>query len=116
MTTIRFFESTEAFRAWLEANAESEFELLVGFRKVATGRTSMTWSESVDEALCFGWIDGVRRRIDDQSYSIRFTPRKPSSQVTHFFIHWAWPMGNGALTEADAPHDTPLTPSEVTLR
>ncbi len=79
MTTIRFFESTEAFRAWLEANAESEFELLVGFRKVATGRTSMTWSESVDEALCFGWIDGVRRRIDDQSYSIRFTPRKPSS-------------------------------------
>ncbi len=67
------------FRAWLEANHQSETELLVGYSKVSTGKPSMTWSESVDQALCFGWIDGVRRRIDDESYSIRFTPRKPKS-------------------------------------
>ncbi|HET9765225.1 MAG TPA: YdeI/OmpD-associated family protein, partial [Thermoanaerobaculia bacterium] len=54
-------------------------ELVVGFWKKETGKPSMTWSESVDEALCFGWIDGVRRRIDDESYSIRFTPRRPTS-------------------------------------
>jgi uncharacterized protein YdeI (YjbR/CyaY-like superfamily) len=52
---------------------------LVGFHKVGSGRPSMSWSESVDVALCFGWIDGVRKRIDDESYSIRFTPRKPNS-------------------------------------
>jgi uncharacterized protein YdeI (YjbR/CyaY-like superfamily) len=53
--------------------------LLVGFHKVDSGRPSMTWPESVDEALCFGWIDGVRKRIDEHAYSIRFTPRKPAS-------------------------------------
>jgi uncharacterized protein YdeI (YjbR/CyaY-like superfamily) len=74
-----FFETPEAFRAWLEANHETETELLVGFHKRGSGRLSMTWPESVDQALCFGWIDGVRRRIDDHSYSIRFTPRKPRS-------------------------------------
>jgi uncharacterized protein YdeI (YjbR/CyaY-like superfamily) len=74
-----FFETPEAFRAWLEANHETETELLVGFHKRGSGRPSMTWPESVDQALCFGWIDGVRRRIDDHSYSIRFTPRKPRS-------------------------------------
>ena len=74
-----FFESAAAFRRWLEANAATEKELLVGFRKVDSGFPSITWPESVDEALCFGWIDGIRRRIDDASYSIRFTPRKPTS-------------------------------------
>jgi uncharacterized protein YdeI (YjbR/CyaY-like superfamily) len=74
-----FFESPLAFRAWLEVHAATAAELLVGFHKVATGRPSLSWSESVDEALCFGWIDGVRRRIDEHAYSIRFTPRKPGS-------------------------------------
>jgi uncharacterized protein YdeI (YjbR/CyaY-like superfamily) len=74
-----FFESALLFRAWLEANHSKAAELIVGFRKVSTGLPSMTWSESVDEALCFGWIDGVRKRIDDESYLIRFTPRRSGS-------------------------------------
>ena len=79
MATPLFFETTGDFRAWLEVNAASASELLVGYHKVATGRPSMSWSGSVDEALCFGWIDGVRKRIDDNTYSIRFTPRKATS-------------------------------------
>ncbi|MBK7116687.1 MAG: bacteriocin-protection protein, partial [Proteobacteria bacterium] len=79
MASPRFFESADAFRAWLVKNAATASELLVGYHKVATGRPSMSWSESVDEALCFGWIDGVRKRIDDDTYSIRFTPRKATS-------------------------------------
>ena len=79
MTSPKFFPTSAAFREWLEANAGERTELLVGFHKIATGRPSLSWSESVDEALCFGWIDGVRRRIDDASYSIRFTPRNPDS-------------------------------------
>ncbi len=74
-----FFSSQEEFRSWLEANHDRASELLVGYYKTGTGRASMTWEESVDQALCFGWIDGVRRRIDDDSYSIRFTPRKARS-------------------------------------
>lgn len=74
-----FFPTPQDFRNWLEKNHKSEKELLVGFYKVATKKPSMTWSESVDQALCFGWIDGVRKSIDEESYSIRFTPRKPTS-------------------------------------
>ena len=74
-----FFVSALEFRAWLEVNHTSAKELIVGFRKVGTGLPSMTWPESVDEALCFGWIDGVRKRIDEGSYQIRFTPRKQGS-------------------------------------
>jgi len=74
-----FFARPALFRRWLEANHEKESELLVGFHKRDSGRESMTWPESVAEALSFGWIDGVRRRLDDDSYTIRFTPRKPSS-------------------------------------
>jgi len=79
MTSATFFATPEAFRHWLQAHAANGRELLVGFHKVGSGQPCMTWSESVDEALCFGWIDGVRRRIDEHTYSIRFTPRKPSS-------------------------------------
>ena len=75
----RFFSSQEKFRKWLEQNHASERELVVGFWKVASGKPSMTWSESVDQALCFGWIDGVRKSLGDESYTIRFTPRKPKS-------------------------------------
>ncbi len=74
-----FFENAAAFRRWLAHNGERATELFVGYRKVGTGETSLTWPESVDEALCFGWIDGVRKRIDEHSYQIRFTPRKPNS-------------------------------------
>jgi uncharacterized protein YdeI (YjbR/CyaY-like superfamily) len=74
-----FFATPADFRAWLQEHHETETELLVGFYKKGSGRPSITWPESVDQALCFGWIDGVRRRIDDESYSIRFTPRKARS-------------------------------------
>ena len=79
MVTPTFFATPSAFRRWLDAHAATATELLVGFHKVSTGQPSMSWSQSVDEALCFGWIDGVRKRIDDATYTIRFTPRKPSS-------------------------------------
>lgn len=75
----RHFATPAEFRAWFEAHHATEAELLVGFHKKGTGRPSITWPESVDVALCFGWIDGVRRRIDEERYSIRFTPRKKSS-------------------------------------
>jgi uncharacterized protein YdeI (YjbR/CyaY-like superfamily) len=74
-----FFRSADAFRQWLERHGGVKQELLVGFYKTDSGKTSISWPESVDEALCFGWIDGVRKRIDDVSYTIRFTPRKPTS-------------------------------------
>jgi uncharacterized protein YdeI (YjbR/CyaY-like superfamily) len=74
-----FFATPEEFRARLERQAREGGELLVGFHKVGTGLPSITWPEAVDEALCVGWIDGVRRRIDESAYSIRFTPRKPGS-------------------------------------
>jgi uncharacterized protein YdeI (YjbR/CyaY-like superfamily) len=74
-----FFETPAKFRAWLKRHGSTETELVVGFYKLGSGRASMTWSESVDEALCYGWIDGVRTRIDQHSYKIRFSPRKPTS-------------------------------------
>jgi uncharacterized protein YdeI (YjbR/CyaY-like superfamily) len=77
--TPTFFETPAAFRKWLEKNHKDQKELLVGFYKVNSGKASISWPESVDQALCFGWIDGVRKSIDKDSYTIRFTPRKPSS-------------------------------------
>jgi uncharacterized protein YdeI (YjbR/CyaY-like superfamily) len=74
-----FFASPAEFRQWLEANHETETELLVGFYKKGSGRQNMTWSEAVDQALCFGWIDGVRPSGDEDSYVIRFTPRRKRS-------------------------------------
>lgn len=74
-----FFEKQEQFRAWLEQNHAKETELLVGFYKTSSGRPSMTWPQSVDQALCFGWIDGVRKSRDAESYTVRFTPRKATS-------------------------------------
>jgi uncharacterized protein YdeI (YjbR/CyaY-like superfamily) len=74
-----FFAAADRFGAWLETNHATATALLVGFYKVGSGRPSMTWPQSVDEALRVGWIDGVRRRIDETAYSIRFTPRRPRS-------------------------------------
>lgn len=74
-----FFSKPSDFRKWLTKNHKKEKELLVGFYKVGSGKPSISWPQSVDEALCFGWIDGIRRSVDEESYSIRFTPRKPKS-------------------------------------
>ena len=75
----RYFATPAAWRAWLETHHASSAELLVGFYKKGSGKPSITWPESVDEALCFGWIDGIRRSVDDECYTIRFTPRKARS-------------------------------------
>ena len=79
MASARFFPSAESFRRWLESHHDSASEIVVGFYRVDTGRPSMSWSESVREAICFGWIDGHVKRIDDTSYTRRFTPRKAAS-------------------------------------
>ena len=76
---VEFFATPADFRKWLDANHAKAHELWVGFYKKETGRPSITWPESVDEALCVGWIDGIRKRLDDDSYVIRFTPRKAQS-------------------------------------
>src|SRR5215468_2170554 len=71
-----FFRTSADFRKWLEENHATATELWVGFYKKASGKPSITWPESVDQALCFGWIDGIRKRVDEISYQIRFTPRQ----------------------------------------
>ncbi|HXE79876.1 MAG TPA: YdeI/OmpD-associated family protein [Vicinamibacterales bacterium] len=75
----RFFTTPEKLRAWFERNHRTATELWVGFYRTNSGRKSVTWSEAVDQALCFGWIDGIRKSIDEISYTNRFTPRKPHS-------------------------------------
>jgi uncharacterized protein YdeI (YjbR/CyaY-like superfamily) len=77
--TPHFFETPSQFRAWLERHHDDSRELWVGFHKKGSGRPSISWQEAVDQALCFGWIDGVRKGVDDASYAIRFTPRKRRS-------------------------------------
>ena len=78
-TAPRFFATAAAFRAWLGAHHARTKELRVGFHKVGSGKRSVTYPQALDEALCFGWIDGVRHSLDATSYSIRFTPRRPGS-------------------------------------
>ena len=79
VTKPTYFATPAAFRAWLAKHHATRAELLVGFHKKASGKPSLTWPQSVDEALCFGWIDGVRRSLGADAYAIRFTPRKPTS-------------------------------------
>jgi uncharacterized protein YdeI (YjbR/CyaY-like superfamily) len=74
-----FFATPSAFRRWFAKNHRRATELWVGFYRKDSGRLSITWPESVDEALCFGWIDGIRKKVDDESYKIRFTPRRVTS-------------------------------------
>src|ERR671922_226974 len=76
---ITFFNSSTDFRNWLEKHHTTEQELWVGYYKKASGKPSITWPESVDEALCVGWIDGIRKSVDGDSYTIRFTPRRAGS-------------------------------------
>jgi uncharacterized protein YdeI (YjbR/CyaY-like superfamily) len=75
----KFFSSPDQFRKWLEKNHDRAAELLVGLHKKTSGKKSITYAEALDEALCFGWIDGVRKNLDETSYTIRFSPRKPKS-------------------------------------
>lgn len=78
-STPKFFKTAAAFEKWLATNHAKKTELLVGFYKKGSGRASLTWPESVDCALCYGWIDGVRKSVDEHSYTIRFTPRRSNS-------------------------------------
>ncbi len=82
MSAPRYFRTPAAFRRWLARHHASAAELWVGYYKKGTGTPSITWPESVDEALCFGWIDGIRKSVDEDRYVIRFTPRRPAS-------HWS---------------------------
>ena len=82
-TDVTHFESSAAFRKWLEQNHDERDELWVGYWKKGTGRAGLTYEESVDEALCFGWIDGIRMRVDDEAYTNRFTPRRAGSTWSH---------------------------------
>lgn len=84
--SVTFFKTQDDFREWLEINHEKVMELIVGFYKVKSGKPSMNWSQSVDQALCFGWIDGIRKSMDEESYSIRFTPRKNTSNWSEINI------------------------------
>lgn len=95
----QFFKTPAAFRKWLIRHHATAKELLVGFYKTSSAKACMTWPESVDEALCFGWIDGIRKSIDPESYSIRFTPRKPNSTWSTINIRKM-----GALLEAGKMH------------
>ena len=79
MKNLLFFENAQLFREWLAQNHHQTSELWVGYYKKASKKPSMTWSESVDQALCYGWIDGIRKSIDEESYKIRFTPRRIDS-------------------------------------
>ena len=75
-----FFKDAAGLHAWLKQHGAHASELIVGFVKTHTGRATLTWPQAVDEALCFGWIDGVRTSIDENHYKIRFSPRKPGSR------------------------------------
>jgi uncharacterized protein YdeI (YjbR/CyaY-like superfamily) len=86
---IKYFVSAPEFRQWLVMNHIQVSELWVGFFKKASGKGGLTYAEAVDEALCFGWIDGLKKRVDDQSYTHRFTPRKPKSNWSAINIRHA---------------------------
>jgi uncharacterized protein YdeI (YjbR/CyaY-like superfamily) len=96
-----FFATPDDFRSWLVVHHASRNELWVGFRKKATGQPSLTWPESVDQALCFGWIDGVRKGIDAESYEIRFSPRRANGIWSKVNMeNYARLQSDGWMTEA----------------
>ena len=77
--TPRYFKTPAEFRRWLSAHHATDKELLVGFYKKASGLPGISYKEAVDEALCFGWIDGIKNRVDEARYTHRFTPRKAAA-------------------------------------
>lgn len=97
---VVFFETPAAFARWLRRNHQTAKVLWVGFHKKGTGRASITWPESVREALRFGWIDGLRRSIDDESYRIRFTPRRRASNWSDVNIRMAHELIRDGLMES----------------
>jgi uncharacterized protein YdeI (YjbR/CyaY-like superfamily) len=99
--TPTFFSSQKEFRAWLQNYHQTKKECLVGFYKAGSGKPSMTWSQSVDQALCFGWIDGIRRSIDKERYSIRFTPRKSTSTWSRINIKKVKALTRARLMRAE---------------
>ena len=114
----RHFRSAAAFATWLEKHHAEAPELIVGFYKKDTGRGGITYGEALDEALCWGWIDGVRRNVDAQSYSIRFSPRKPKSKWSEVNLaHYARleaagrvrPPGAEAFARFDPAKHTPYS-------
>jgi uncharacterized protein YdeI (YjbR/CyaY-like superfamily) len=101
MSEPKFFATPAQWRAWLEAHHATAAEISVGFWKTNSGHASITWPQSVDEALCFGWIDGVRHRIDDARYRIRFTPRKATGNWSQVNIkRFAELKAEGRITPA----------------
>jgi uncharacterized protein YdeI (YjbR/CyaY-like superfamily) len=96
-----FFATPSKFRAWLKEHHAEAREVWVGFYKKDSGKPSITWPESVDQALCFGWIDGIRKSVDASSYTIRFTPRKPDSTWSAINIKRAKELaGQGLMSPA----------------
>ena len=99
--TPTFFATPQKFRAWLEDNHETASELLVGLQKKGSGKPSITWPESVEEALCFGWIDGLEKGMDAERYALRFSPRRPKSNWTNTNKERARKMiAEGRMTQA----------------
>src|SRR5258708_8214618 len=96
---IKYFKSPKDFRRWLKKNHANTQELWVGYYKKRSRQPSMTWPESVDEALCFGWIDGIRKSVDDFRYTIRFTPRRRGSIWSALNIKRAQKLGDKGLME-----------------
>ena len=105
---VRFFATAAAFRRWLEKHHDRADELWVGFYKKGTGRPSITYPEALDVALCFGWIDGIRKGIDETSYTNRFTPRRPRSNWSAVNIKRV-----GELTAAGLMHPAGLKAFEA---
>lgn len=103
-----FFDAPADFRAWLARHHASADELWVGFHKIGSGKPSITWPESVDQALCFGWIDGIRKSIDETAYMIRFTPRRAGSTWSAINIRRV-----AALTAAGLMHAAGLRAFEA---
>jgi uncharacterized protein YdeI (YjbR/CyaY-like superfamily) len=97
---IKYFKSANDFRKWLGKNHSTRQELWVGYYKKSSQQPSMTWPESVDEALCFGWIDGIRKRVDDLRYTIRFTPRRRGSIWSAVNIKRAQELSDKGLMKA----------------
>ena len=123
MTGPTFFATPADWRAWLETHHATSAERSVGFWKVGSGKPSITWPQSVDEALCLGWIDGVRHTIDDEAYRIRFTPRKPGGIWSQVNIkRFAELKAEGRVTPAGqaaydvGSHRTRLYPHENDVR
>jgi len=100
---VTHFRTPATLRRWFEKHHDSSREFWVGYYKVDSGKPSITWPQSVDEALCFGWIDGIRKRIDEVSYTIRFTPRKATSTWSAVNVRRAQELiGEGRMTPPGA--------------